>query len=951
MPSSGSVFSETLQTITTTKLAELAEQRLTFEKEYAAILEATSKESDVLKRVLILANGVKSALGVLTAYSKPKRAGRVQVGASTNRVLETDLKNLDRFLEQTRYDPSVSSKVIEDWEKMLFQYLSVQSAKYEYAALYGRLVTEWLSSEKGTSADDDVDMAESFEEVPGAKRLEARAEWEKVVFVPLEVDVHGLQDYLQTLFITGKKNVENVIRTLREKTREFESNLSGSKPFSVSNLRWVIEGLQSSDLLANEKREVLKDFLSNDIILGEIGDVLNMRMASLSRWTWGDHVPLEQRRKLNGTFTVHLDEDLLQAIFLHYIGVKWSVFFKNAFVTLRQSVAWKSNHVDIPKIDRLRRQYYLGPRNTSTAGNLEYFRANKHKEQYCAHQLLDHDQQKVQVEEGEEEAEFGGSDDRPRKRGRAKQTARNTVARHSMMQNARREQVPQMPSSQMSSFNVEEDDSEESYHAPPKRPMQAKQDLLHMLSTEAIINTRLYGELTCFRSVFESWNPLLPHDTILHVLEFLGVSDRWRTFFKTFLEAPLKFTDDESATPRLRRRGTPGSHALSDVFGEVVLACLDFSVNQATDGGMLHRLYDDIWFWSKDYEKCAQAWASVVQFTKTMGVEVNESKTGSVRIARDSSTELAIDDRLPAGEIRWGFLYLDSATGHFEIDGKMVDAHIEELRKQLQGKTKSVIGWINAYNQYAATFFSSNFGKAANCFGRTHVDKMLATHRRIQDSIFEGGNVVQFLRDTIEERFGVKGIPDGFLFLPVELGGLELKSAFVPLLQIRESVKENPYKFLEEFEEQEAEDYKSAKRTFDRGEVQTMRYSSEDPTFVPSSPKTFFSFDEFVRFREEYKFGQADLVRVYCDLLARPIEEPIDVSVQINQAIEQLKGQSNLRGVVSDWARMEPYWKWIAQMYGPNMIEKFGGLNVVDLGLLPIGMVSMLRQKRMKWEG
>jgi hypothetical protein len=122
--------------------------------------------------------------------------------------------------------------------------------------------------------------------------------------------------------------------------------------------------------------------------------------------------------------------------------------------------------------------------------------------------------------------------------------------------------------------------------------------------------------------VFDSWNPLLPHDTILTVLEFLGVSDTWRTFFKKFLQAPLKFMDDEDAAPRLRRRGMPGSHALSDVFGECIFSCLDYSINQATDGGMLHRLYDDIWFWSEDYEKCAQAWASVVKFTKVMGVQV-----------------------------------------------------------------------------------------------------------------------------------------------------------------------------------------------------------------------------------------------------------------------------------------------------------------------------------------
>ena len=152
--------------------------------------------------------------------------------------------------------------------------------------------------------------------------------------------------------------------------------------------------------------------------------------------------------------------------------------------------------------------------------------------------------------------------------------------------------------------------------------MKAKQKLLHILATEIVLNTRLHGELTCFRSVFESWNPLLPHESILAVLKFFGVSRKWQTFFKTFLEAPLKFTDDPSATPRLRRRGTPGSHALSDVFGEVVFACLDYAVNQATDGEMLYRLYDDIWFWSNDYEKCAKAWATVQEFAAAMNVEV-----------------------------------------------------------------------------------------------------------------------------------------------------------------------------------------------------------------------------------------------------------------------------------------------------------------------------------------
>jgi hypothetical protein len=169
----------------------------------------------------------------------------------------------------------------------------------------------------------------------------------------------------------------------------------------------------------------------------------------------------------------------------------------------------------------------------------------------------------------------------------------------------------------------------------------------------------------------------------------------------------------------------------------------------------------------------------------------------------------------------------------------------------------------------------------------------------------------------------------------------------VGLLQIRDSVKEDPYNFVEEYEEREREDYEKAKRTFERGEI--FHGSDLDKSFVAQDADTFFSFEEFVRHREIYgTFGNANLTAVYHDLLRRPGEEFIDLSVQVKQALDQLKGQSNLRGIHSDWLQMDAYWRWIAQMYGPDMTRRFGGLNVVDLGLLPIGMVSMLRQKRMQ---
>lgn len=332
-----------------------------------------------------------------------------------------------------------------------------------------------------------------------------------------------------------------------------------------------------------------------------------------------------------------MHEDVLQAIFLHYIGSKWSVFFKSAFRYIRRHDAWNSSQTQLSKTERMRRHYFLGSGWLQDHSTLERYREDTHRNRYFAHQLLDFDEQQIEYAEGEEEAEFGDhvqpsmkrykksaaltlpSQSQPSARHAPRQMASQT-ARASNQYAGLEAQIEDHGDGDMG-FGLFDSDNDGAARGP-KRPMEAKQDLLHLLSTEVIVNTRLNAGLTCFRTAFESWNPLLPHQTALEVVKFFGVSKKWMAFFTKFLKAPLKFQEDDSSEVRLRQRGTPGSHALSDVFGETVLFCLDFAVNQATNGALLHRMYDDLWFWNKDYETCVEAWNKVTEFTKIMGVEV-----------------------------------------------------------------------------------------------------------------------------------------------------------------------------------------------------------------------------------------------------------------------------------------------------------------------------------------
>jgi predicted DNA-binding protein YlxM (UPF0122 family) len=980
MASSGSVFSETLQEITNTKLQELSKRRSRFEEAKAAILSSVEAEKDAVKRLVILSDGVKKCFSI-----KLTKENKVILRRTTHKRLEIDLRNLDRFLGQAKTDPSVSPKILATWEESLVRQLDMQALQYQYAWLYGELVTEWLSGDKEKEPEADVEMGEAFEDVGDQAKLQSRMDWENTVFQAANVDTKALNSYLSHLFSSSnkdKKTMANSLKSLRQSVADHEASMSTPDQFTISSLTWIISGLHSSDLLSNEKREVLKDFESNDMILKEIADVLNMRINALESWTWNSEtpVPVSMEKKISGVFNIHMHEDLLQAIFLQYIGVQWSVFFKSAFKAFRDSGAWKSERQDIPRNDQRRLGYYLGPLSDSPCLQRERVKVNE--ERYFMAQLMNHEREITGTADGEEEAEYERFAADSNKR-RLVVQAPMQAPRRQLASKAARMSAPTtrglgtggamrhrkiMPESvyqaEVDEDEDDEDDDEDYQDDKSRSPMALKQTLLHLLSTEITINTHLYGEMTAFHSVFDDWNPKLPHETVFTILKFLGVSDNWLGFFKKFLEAPLKFIDDDDSSARKRRRGTPAAHVLSDVFGETTLFCLDFAVNQATSNN-LWRMYDNFWFWSPDHKVAVKAWDTVDEFTIVTGVNVNPTKTGTVRISKDSNVTLPIDDSLPEGEIRWGFLRLSPRTGRFEIDQKMVDSHINELHKQLLDKRKSILGFIQAWNTYAATFFTSNFGKAANCFGREHVDNMLSTHNKIEKQVFtklsngQVTSVVEFLKREISQRFGIKDIPDGYLYFPMELGGLDLQSPFISLMQIHDEVSKNPSQSMIDFEEDERHAYEGYKEAFLSGKTRHERYALDDPDWEPESQRekdTFMSFEEFTRYREAFFFGHFTatnrLHRIFRTLMKRPKDSKVDTDDgNMSSAMEQLRRESNLQGIVGWWNNMNAYWTWVATFYGPDVVERFGRLNIVNTELLPIAMVTLFRDKRVKWQG
>jgi len=147
-----------------------------------------------------------------------------------------------------------------------------------------------------------------------------REKFEAVVFTPRETDGIEIQQYLEGLFRgdNGTKGLERL-----RKGMDAPSHV-GACPFNEQTLIWSLKSLLSNDLLRDDKKAILEEFLKDEVARGEICDVLNMQYSDLENWSWDageEGLPIEPRRQLNGKVRIMMDEDVLQAIFLHYIGM------------------------------------------------------------------------------------------------------------------------------------------------------------------------------------------------------------------------------------------------------------------------------------------------------------------------------------------------------------------------------------------------------------------------------------------------------------------------------------------------------------------------------------------------------------------------------------------------------------------------------------------------------
>ncbi|KNG83288.1 hypothetical protein ANOM_008786 [Aspergillus nomiae NRRL 13137] len=909
---------QTLRSITDIKIAELSKQRSLFEKQREGILKAAADAPDLRSKARVLLEGItklngypndafdREDLDTQSGESEPEAA----VEDTTVRAAHI---NIRRFLLQCQFDPSVSDRSLGDWVAQLEEELNFLHTRREHASFYSNLVTEWLTGleSEGDSAAEAEEQGSESELARRAEMQEQRATWEQYVFNDASVDEKTINEYLDGLF-TKTNQSQQALKTLRQKMKSFGDEYTSKRAqFDVDTLQWVSKALLKSDSLTKEKSAILKDFMLNKAVAQEVADVLNMRLAALDSWQWpSEGLPLEMRRQLNGKYRVFQDEDLLDSLLFQYLGLHWAVNFRAAFVQFQRTWAWKSLRQPISKSERVRRQHFLGKDNRRGVSSVNDARRDTYRTDYFMTQLPS-------------SLTAGG-------RGYDDDNDNDT------------------------------DDTEEDNR---KNALETKHSLLHLLITESIVQNRIHGQFTAIRSDFKHFGPSMPHTTMLTVLAYFGVPQNWLDFFKRFLECPLKFTEDgPEAAVQTRRRGIPTSHTLSDCFGEAVLFCMDYAVNQSTNGAYLYRMHDDFWFWGQK-QTCVKAWNTMTEFAQVMGLAFNEEKTGTVHLenknksgqqpyqdlssyAKTEQTEGS--NALPTGDIRWGFLKLDAQEGRFIIDQEEVDNHISELQHQLSA-CKSIFSFVQAWNSYFGRFFANNFAKPAMCFGRSHIDMAITTLSRIERTIFPDSpsGVTDHLRKMIAERFDIHDLPEGFFYFPVEFGGLELTNPYIPLLAMRENIKQTPSGRLQKAYTKDETEYHTAQARFEKD-------GPEEPASAEvfgddEDPTAFMSLEEYARYSETYSRHLRD---AYNDLVRVPSEVAINQSPKLRINQMTLEEDPSSRLVLSNrWCAMPPYWKWTAELYQGEMVKRYGSLTAVSKELMPLGVVQTLKQGKFRWQG
>ena len=842
--------STTVQFIASTKLQELEKQR----NSHSLTLSCTSlTDGDIIRKVEVLFDVVSTLSGTLDFSSV--------IGA------KLDLSNLDLMLSLARSDPTFNTDVLKGWVEVLEAHIAHSSTRFEFAQLLDKLFNEWLTSGDADAvttimgrmvevkSDLDADD-ETFVKVESKKEQERSMSLEANDF-----DTRGLIPYLTDLF-SHNSAAGLALLNLRANIDKQAQNYKAKDSVTTSDVFDTIISILNSDIVGRDKHHTLHELSENDAALEDISNILSIRLQNVAAWSWPQGV----------ASTTFIDPDIIDAIFLNFVGLRWQNHFRQAFETMLRSQGRENNGIE----KQLRREAVMGE-NPSSVG-IEWYRQEDRIRYFCCHRL----HRNVFTVRDEDHL-----------------FSRNPDAGY-----------------------VYPDDLASTYST-----IAIRQKLLHILTAECHLNMTLNRNYTIVHGEIDSISTSLPHEAIISILACFGVPQHWLEFFKEFMKTPMRQKDDPMGfKARHPERGIPDGFALSTLFEEVVLFAMEFAVNEAAQEPFLYRIGNKFWFGGVDPCVCVAGWEAIRLFTSMLGLKVINA--GSACMGDD------IDSRLPLGAVPLGFLKFDSSRGRFAIDQQVVTDQIAEMRRQL-AETKSVFGWVNTYNRFMELFTLQFGDRPSRGLGRAHVEDMIKTFSRIQITVLGtssgAGGALVHLKNMLQERFGVRDLPDGYIYFPMNRGGLELRNPIIDLIALKDEVYARPATVFTAQVDEDRTRYEKKKREWEQN-------PSKPPLLYGNNMYFPMSYEEYISERER-RFSN------WASAYLRFMGPPESVCVQPTPSLEASLKVTDTGGEMKRWVSMDCYDRWVMIMYGEGIVKRFGSLEIMDSAFIPSGMIELFRRK------
>ncbi|KAL7266365.1 hypothetical protein RUND412_011091, partial [Rhizina undulata] len=347
-PVSLSPYNETLSAVTGVKLKSLARQKELLSKHYAEIRKNAAAAASQLQRLEILYKGIKEC---------PVSKGTAWI----------DIEPVSAMVQQAAQDRSMGDVVLGMWCTRLERSIEQLLKKFEYAYLFDSVLTEWLQTDGNTETSvkgdsKSKDGNESFIHTGRAEGIQQREMIEDMIFSEAKPDLPRFHAFLNKSFaIDGNVDGEGApkysqvskkekallkreLERIRQGVKGFGKKLLLYKQVNSSDVENAIMGLLVGDCLGEDKRATCMEIKSSSTILQEIASVINILLRDLKNWKWPEEgVNIRLLRQLNGRYRAYLDEELLTAIFLQFVGIEWSAHFRNTLNRLmkRQDGGWK----------------------------------------------------------------------------------------------------------------------------------------------------------------------------------------------------------------------------------------------------------------------------------------------------------------------------------------------------------------------------------------------------------------------------------------------------------------------------------------------------------------------------------------------------------------------------------------------------------------------------------